>query len=291
MRGDAPRSRSPPGLDVAGLLRSAARNCACSPSGHPIGADHDPIACRDHQVVSLRLVMARPVETGVLRRGHVMVKRRSLRKPLLTLLVLLIALAGVQFGPGANSASAGEVQNCPPFAIMKKPAPGTNFDAEYRCLEFLSFDGSTKVWGWFTSGVKPKRRDEKTVWVGGRTSPPYTMVLQGLVSDSRPGGAAGGSVIITTPSGGNLDRRIAVMVRMQYYRPSTGWGTCSNTNWKEAASPRSWMEWFIDQGTVPNCGNGSYRAQVYGRFFSVSLNRWEQRGPIYSPSIPLPPPV
>jgi hypothetical protein len=222
---------------------------------------------------------------------HVTVKLPSLRQPVLTLLAALMLLTATQFGPGAASASAGEVQNCPPFAIMKKPAPGTNFQAEYRCEEFLSFDGSTLVWGWVTSGVKPKRTDRKTIWVGGDNSPPYTMFLEALVSDSRTGGAAGGSVIITTPSGGNLDRRIAVLVRTQYYRPSTGWGTCSNTGWKEASTQRSWMEWFIDQGAVPNCGQASYRTQVYGRFFSTSLNSWVQRGPIYSPSIPLPPPV
>lgn len=216
---------------------------------------------------------------------HPRKRRRSLL--LLTLFVLLTA---AQSGLGAPSASAGEVLNCPPFAIMKKPAPGTNFDAEYRCEEFLSFDGSTWVWGWFTSGVKPKRTDRRTIWVGGRNSGTlrYTMALEALISDSRPGGAAGGSVIITTASGGNLDRRIAVLVRMQVSTPR-GWETCSDAGWREAAGPRSWMEWFIDQGTAPDCGRGSYRAQVWGRF--LSLNGWQTRGPIYSPALSLPPPT
>jgi hypothetical protein len=222
---------------------------------------------------------------------HVLVKLRSLRKPLLTLLALLIAFAGVQFGSGAPSALAGQYGECPPGAVRKASYPEASYDIEERCSEILSYSGTTRMWLWEFSGVKPKRTDRRTVWVGGDNSPPYTMSLQALISDSHAGGAAAGRVVIAQPNGSNLDRRIAVLVRTQYYRPSTGWGTCRNGVWREASTQRSYMQWTLDQGAVPDCGNGSYRTQVYGRFFSVSLNSWVQRGPIYSPSISLPPGV
>jgi hypothetical protein len=215
---------------------------------------------------------------------------RRRRKSLL-LLALLMLLTIVQFGPGATPSLAGDYATCPPLAVRKASYPNATYDIEERCVEIQSLDGRSYMWLWEVSGVKPKRTERKTVWVGGRYNPPYTMNLQAHVSDSRAGGAGFGRVTIFTPSGGNLDRRIAVLVRIQYYRPSTGWGTCSNSNWREASIARSQMQWAIDQGTVPDCGQGSYRTQVYGRFFSISLNRWEQRGPIYSPAVTLPPQV
>ena len=291
MRVDAPRSRSPPRPDVAGLFEICGPELCVRQVAIRLDPTHDPIAFRDYPRCSLCAVGGSTSGDGSSEKGYVMVKLRSLRKPLLTLLALLIAFASVQFGPGAATASAGDKQHCPPFSTIKRTAPGDGLTFEFYCTEFLSEDEKAFVWNWELIGVKPKRTERRTVWQGGRTSPPYMMILQGLISDSHAGGAAGGMVTIQTPSGDTLNRRIAILMRIQYYRPSTGWGTCRNSVWHEAPTERSWYYWSLDNGTVPDCGNGSYRTQVYGRFFSVSLNRWEQRGPIYSPAVTLPPPV
>jgi hypothetical protein len=215
---------------------------------------------------------------------------RRIRKLLLLTLLLLLTVA--QFGPGVPSASAGTHQTCPPLATRKVSYPSATYDIEERCVEVQSYDGTSFIWLWEVSGVKPKRDDRKTTWVGGANSGglSYTMDLQALISDSRPGGAAFGRVVIATASGANLDRTIAVHVLTQVSTPR-GWETCSDPGWKQASIARSMMQWTIDQGTSPDCGRASYRTLTWGRFFSVSRNAWVTRGPIASPSLSLPPPV
>jgi hypothetical protein len=70
MRVDAPRSRSPPRPDVAGLFEICGPELCVRQVAIRLDPTHDPIAFRDYPRCSLCAVGARPVETGVLRRGY-----------------------------------------------------------------------------------------------------------------------------------------------------------------------------------------------------------------------------
>src|SRR5574341_2032908 len=184
---------------------------------------------------------------------------RTIRKPLV-LVTLIVLLTVAQFGLGAPPASAGDHQTCLPLDIRKTSYPDATYDIEERCVEVLSYSGTSAIWLWEFSGVKPKRDDKENNWTGGKNSGglSYTMHLEALLSDSRPGGAAAGRVIIAQADGSNLDRTIAVLVRTQHYT-AQGWATCVDPGWKQASIARSMMQYTIDQGTSPDCGNGSNR--------------------------------
>ena len=82
----------------------------------------------------------------------------------------------------------------------------------WRCERF--FNGSVEVWEWEFSRVEPARRDSRTIWRGGASSPPYKMNLQAAIGEGQGGGFAVGSVTIFTADYGNLDRRIAARTIM-----------------------------------------------------------------------------
>lgn len=134
--------------------------------------------------------------------------------------------------------------------------------------------------------MKGAANNQRTNWEGGRTSPPYGMTLTALMSTGTGGGWAAGNVWIYNPDGTPLSRTIAARVVIQYLR-ADGWWTCNDSGWKQPSSARDWSTAYIPQYTQPDCGKGSYRALAAGRFWSVSLNRWETRGWITSPTVSL----
>ena len=58
------------------------------------------------------------------------------------------------------------------------------------------------------------------------------------------------------------------------YSGSSTFQNCRDTGWKEAPSPQSEYAAFLNNYTQPDCGTGYYRAQVAGRFWSISQSRW-----------------
>jgi hypothetical protein len=221
---------------------------------------------------------------------YVLVKLRSLRKPLLALLAILIVFSAAQFGPLATSASAEprpENKHCPEPGFREPQYLDDGTVVWWRCVRF--FVANDEYWVWVYDHTDFSGRttaDEYTFWRGGDNSPPYLMHLESVVADGRGGGDMVGSVIIFTPTGGNLDRRIAVHLQVQYKpTPTSSWLSCHPGSWREAASPRSWMKTAVAQYSEPDCGDGYYRSRVYGRFYSLSLGSWVRRGPIYTPSL------
>jgi hypothetical protein len=212
---------------------------------------------------------------------------RHPRRSLLVLLAFLLLLTTAQLGPFRTAASAWVEHKCQPEWATMKQVTGTGLDIIWRCEPSWRL-GSNTIWNWVLYRFEPGSvaDDKKTVtWVYDNTPPTlYRMGLNAMVGRGRGGGGAAGSVVITTLDGGNLDRRIASRVIMQV-STAQGWATCNDSGWREGPGARSWWTSFINQGTEPDCGNASYRAQVWGRFFSGLTNSWITRGPIYSPSV------
>jgi hypothetical protein len=149
--------------------------------------------------------------------------------------------------------------------------------------------GAIDYWYWQFSHIKPKKNDQAKETDVSRSSPPYKMFIQTAVGEGRGGGVAIGQMDLRNPDDTLLTRRIAVRTIMQVEpSPTAGWLTCHDTGWKERSSPGSRFWVSVVQYTQPDCGKGYYRAQVAARFFSISLNRWETRGWVYSPSLYLP---
>jgi hypothetical protein len=213
-------------------------------------------------------------------------KPRSLRRSRLTLLALLLALAAIQLGPLAPAASAEDLYICSPPWAIRVVQLGNGITGKEQCVPvYMGVDGT--IWDWRPISAGPGNTNRRTDWFGGRSSPPYRMSLTALMGNGSGGGAAVGKVMIYNPNNTVLKRTIAARVVIQYQRP-TGWVTCRDSGWKQASAASQWMRASLNQYTQPDCGGGSYRALAAGRFYSVSLNRWETRGWIASPSVGLP---
>jgi hypothetical protein len=208
-----------------------------------------------------------------------------MRHPVTLTKEVAVLLVVAQVGPLATPAAAD-----PPAVRRFCPTPGAELREPgadgavivWVCTRVLS-GTSSEYWEWTFSRIEPARRDRRTIWRGGASSPPYKMTLQAAIGEGRGGGFGLGSVTIFSADYGNLDRRIAARTIVQVQAgPTARWATCHDTGWREARTPRSWMQAFVAQGIEPDCGDGYYRAQVAGRFYSTSRHRWVQRGWIYS---------
>jgi hypothetical protein len=207
----------------------------------------------------------------------------------LALLALLLVLTVIQLGPLAPAASAYEdLDLCSPHWAYREVSLGNGITGREQCVPvYMGVDGN--IWDWRPVSAGPGDTNRKTDWFGGRSSPPYLMSLTALMGNGQGGGAAVAKVMIYNPNHTVLKRTIAARVVIQYYRPAqSAWYTCRDSNWKQASSASQWMRASLNQYTQPDCGGGTYRALAAGRFWSVSLNRWETRGWIYSPSVGLP---
>jgi hypothetical protein len=217
----------------------------------------------------------------------VLVKTREIRARLLIpLITLLLMVAATQLGPVAISyAAPGDVHYCEPEWAIITEVTSTGLNIQYRCEPFTTESGQV-IWMWNLYRFVPANNDQRRVIWLKDTSPPYRLSLNAMVGGIEGGGAAAGSVFITGLDGTDLNRRIASRTIMQVQTgPTSGWLTCHDTGWKEASIQRSWMKSSIDQFSQPDCGNGYYRAQVAGRFWSITLGTWITRGWTYSPAI------
>ena len=199
-------------------------------------------------------------------------------------MVLTIEQAGLS-APSTVADPPEWRQFCPyPGAIDRQTlADGTV--VEWICVAV--FRGTmSEYWEWEFSRHIPGGRNQRTIWRGGDSSPSYKMTLQAAIGEARGGGNMTGSVTIFSGNYGNLDRRIAVHLQVQYQAsPTSGWLNCHPGSWKEASTQRSWMHTTVVQRYEPDCGDGYYRSRVYGRLYSTTLNTWIRRGPIYSPAL------
>lgn len=213
--------------------------------------------------------------------------RRRKHRSLAAVVALITALTLLQFGPGATPASAGDVQLCsPPGDIRKFSFGGTTLDLWMICAE--SRRGTPPddfgVWDWFFWSTKIEGPEQEPARARQTLiDSSYTMLLGNMLADGEGGGYGAGRIRLLTQHGQPLNRRLRVSVDIQINRPS-GWEPCVSTGWVESAGETSKLSAFFNMHTLPDCGNGTYRARSYGRFFSISLNRWVQRGPIISPS-------
>jgi hypothetical protein len=194
----------------------------------------------------------------------------------LLVLVVAMVLTATQFSLYAVAQEIEDRYDCsPPWDIITVRT-GKNLDVQYRC-EPRMYEEDLRVWRWVFYRFVPAGGDKRVTAFRKSTSPPYAMEIQGLFGEAQGGGGAGSRIYITQPNGGNLDRRIAARVIMEVSNsPTGGWYNCAghDTGWVEASQPQSVMTAFLNNYTQPDCGVGYYRAQVAGRFWSVSLNRW-----------------
>ena len=205
--------------------------------------------------------------------------RNLLKRPLLlALLVISLVLAAAPAAADPHPVR----QFCPSPGAELRESGADGAVIVWICTR-INPDTLQEYWEWVFSRIEPADRSSRTIWRGGASSPPYKMTLQAAVGEGRGGGFGVGSVTIFTAGYGNLDRRIAARTIVQVQTgPTAPWATCHDTGWREAPSPRSWMKAFVAQGVEPDCGDGYYRAQVAGRFYSETQRRWIQRGWIHS---------
>jgi hypothetical protein len=216
----------------------------------------------------------------------------SLRRSRLALLTLLLVLTAIQLGPLAPAASAyEELFLCSPKWAIREVSLGNGITGKEQCVPvYMGVDGN--IWDWRPISAGPGNTNEKKDWFGGRTTPPYLMSLTSLIGNGSGGGAAVSKVMIYNPNHTVLKRTIAARVVIQHW-VSVGvgaWYTCTDSSWKQASAAQQWMRASLNQYTQPDCGGGSYRALAAGRFWSISLNRWETRGWVVSPTVSLPTP-
>jgi hypothetical protein len=206
---------------------------------------------------------------------------------------LLIVLTAVQFGPLATSAHAAEDfldKPCSPPWAEYVIVTGKSVNIRMRC-EPYTFQYPTgeyyTLWRWSFLRFEPADeadQQRRSVWVGD-TSPAYRAQLSAMVGSGSGGGAAAGKFYIMGRNGEDLDRTIAVRLIMQVQPgPTSGWLTCHDLGWSQQSASSGKMN-FLDQYSQPDCGDGYYRAQVAGRFWSLSLNSWITRGYTYSPAV------
>jgi hypothetical protein len=202
--------------------------------------------------------------------------RRS-RRSLVALLALVTLLTATQLGLLATSARAEpQLHLCSPEWAERELATGTGINIIERCEPhpwyFMSLPGT--LWDWAFLRFKPADQDKRVIAKRYSSSPPYSMKIQGIFGGGTGGGAAGGNIRLTNPDGTPLNRRIAARAIIEVQpNPSGGFQNCRDSGWKESSSA-SWKSAWFNQYTQPDCGKGYYRAQVAGRFWSVSLNKW-----------------
>ena len=103
-------------------------------------------------------------------------------------------------------------------------------------------------------------------------SPPYKSYVNSGIGKGGRNGFGVVSYAIRNPNGTPLNRRIAV--RLILKNRTTG-GTCGDTGWKEAATPRSNYTYEVSKDLPGTCGGtGYFETSAAGRFFSTSLNAW-----------------
>lgn len=224
---------------------------------------------------------ARHTPTVVWRRvTHVLVKQSGFRKPLLALLALLMVMTAAQIGPLTLSASAEPLpqnKHCPYPGATKRDPVGDGGYVEWICKRFFAYpnDPLSEYWEWEFSKYVPGSMVKLKTATRYSNSPPYIMRIQSAVGNARGGGTALGAIVILNRDGTSLNRRIAVRTIMEYAPTATsGYYNCHDKGWKEAPTQRHYWWTAIGQYTEPDCGTGYYRAQVAGRFYSVSLNQW-----------------
>jgi hypothetical protein len=203
-------------------------------------------------------------------------RKLRLRRLLMVLLTLLMVLTVTQLSPHAVAQEIEDVYHCSPPWDVITVATGKSLDVQYRCEPRME-DVDLRVWRWYFYRFVPAGGDKRLTAVRRSSSPPYTMEIQGLFGEAQGGGGAGSRIFITNPSGSALNRRIAARVLMEVSSsPTGGWYNCAgrDTGWVEAATQRSAMTAFLNNFTQPDCGVGYYRAQVAGRFWSISQNNW-----------------
>jgi hypothetical protein len=216
---------------------------------------------------------------------------RRLRKALLVSLALLMLVSAVQLGPLATPASAQHVvkKNCQPLGATREWVTGTGINIIDQCIQvphITDINGTHYIWIWDFLRFKPAGGDKVVRARRDSTSPPYWMQISGIVGEGNGGGAVGGRIWITNRDGSNLNRRIAVHLIMEYApTPTSGYLNCHDNGWDEAPSPQTETTDFINGRTEPDCGEGYYRAQVAGRFWSTSLDQWITSNWHYSPAI------
>lgn len=222
---------------------------------------------------------------------------RSLRKPLLALLTLLLVLATVQIGPFATYAFADppkERQFCPYPGATETQTLADGTQVEWICKRFFAFENNTyEYWAWEYSKTIPGSQNKLTTATRYSDSPAYIMWIQSALGNGKGGGDATGSITIFGRYGTNLDRPIAARTIMQVqYSPTSGaWYTCHDTGWQQASVARSWQTAFVPQNATPDCGNGYYRTQAAGRFYSYTTNawitsKWHYTGSMYLAPVP-----
>lgn len=208
--------------------------------------------------------------------------RRS-RIPMLVSVAALMILSAVQLGPLSTPASAAHVahKDCQPLGDTRRIKTGGSLDILEHCVQspILELEDGKLVqhyvWIWEFLRFVPAGGDKVVRATRNSQSPPYWMNVSGIVGKGEGGGAVGGRIWIKNPNGTNLSRRIAVHLIMEYApTPTSGYLNCHDLGWDEAISPQAETTSFWNNQTQPDCGEGYYRAQVAGRFWSVSQNNW-----------------
>jgi hypothetical protein len=215
------------------------------------------------------------------------------RKSLLVLSALLLALTVAQFGPGAPAAFAVKVKNkCAPYTLwdIREINTGTGLILVERCEEVISYPDpitgeKVVVWDWVHYRFKTAPQNQRTLWHNNCDSPGYNMAMSDLMSDGSGGGAAGAKVLLYDCDGNQLARDTGARVVIQYYSTVGvgAWYTCNDSNWTQTSNGR--VAAYINQYTQPDCGAADYRALAAGRFWSLTQNKWITRGWIITPSI------
>jgi hypothetical protein len=201
-----------------------------------------------------------------------LIRLRSLPRSLFMLLVLALVVLTAALATPAFAVV--DKYYCSPPWGEREIVTGKTVNIIQRCEPHMV--GTTvRVWRWTFLRFKLADRDRRVLASRLSSSPPYWMEIQGLFGGAQGGGSAAGGILITQPNGGNLDRRIAARTITEVSpNPTGGFYNCRDTGWVEASIQRSWTAAYINHYGSPDCGAGYYRAQVAGRFWSVSLNRW-----------------
>lgn len=212
-------------------------------------------------------------------------KLRRLRRSLLGLLALLMVLTAVQVGPLALPAFAPDLGCTPHWGLRTISTPiGPMVERCEPVEQFSDLGRVYTIWDWVP--YDGQGEEQRTLWAGGATSPPYRMVLADLLARGQGGGASMAKVILYNRDGSHLSRTIAARSLIQYEPTgSSGWYTCTDSGWKQASTSTYAMRAYVQQYKEPNCGPAYYRALAAGRFWSISLNKWITRGWISSPSM------
>lgn len=219
-------------------------------------------------------------------------KLQRMRKSLVVSLALVAVLTAAQLGLLAAPAWAIELHLCNPEWAEREVSFGTSVNIIERCEPhpWIFFAGTPDemegtLWDWAFLRFKPADQDKRVIAKRFSSSPPYSMKIQGIVGGGLGGGIALGNIRITNPDGSPLNRRIAARALTEYApTPTSGFYNCRDSGWKESSSA-SWKSAWYNQGKEPDCGNGYYRAQVAGRFWSISLGKWITSNWHYTSSI------